>query len=75
MRHISEVVLEGLSRVQQCSAVGRSAMASDVQDLGYSLADLVQPTSPETTAALDASMRLVVNYIKVCVRMHKAPYA
>ena len=75
MRHISEVTLEGLSRVQQCSAIGRSAMASDVQDLGYSLTNLVQPTSPETTAALDSSMRLVVNYIKVRVYMHKAPCA
>lgn len=65
LRHIGEVALEGLSRVKGCSAVGRTAMASDLQDLGYSLKSLLQPIPPDVAAALAANLRQVDGYIKV----------
>ena len=65
LQHIAEVCLEGLSRVKACNAVGRAAMTSDMQDLGYSLKCLLQPLPKELAAQLENSLRLVDNYIKV----------
>ena len=70
LQHIAEVCLEGLSRVKACNAVGRAAMTSDVQDLGYSLKGLLQPLPKELAAQLENSLRLVDMYIKVYSTTH-----
>ncbi len=65
LQHVAEVCLEGLSRVKACNAIGRAAMTSDVQDLGYCLRGLLQPVPKELAAQLENSLRLVDNYVKV----------
>ena len=62
---MAEVCLEGLSRVKPCNAVGRAAMTSDMQDLGYSLRAVLQPLTQDLSAHLENSLRIVDSYIKV----------
>lgn len=40
-------------------------MTSDVQDLSYSLKNLLAPLPRELAAQLETSLRLVDNYVKV----------
>lgn len=67
LRNIVDVVLEGLSNVKRCTAMGRTAMSSDLQDLGYSLKLVLEPLSKDMAAMLDSSLRMVEDYIKVHV--------
>lgn len=67
LQHAAELMLDGLSRVPSCTAIGRAAMASDVQHVAYGLSGLLPTGAPELSAALQASLRLVDSYIKVCL--------
>ena len=65
LRYIVEVVLEGLSCVKGCTAMGRTAMLSDLQDLGYNLKATLEPMTRDLIIMLDSSLRVVDEYIKV----------
>ena len=70
-----ELVLDGLSGVRACTAMGRTAMSSDLQDLGYSLRAVLDPMPQDLVNALDSLLRLVDEYIKVSKLLNcvKAP--
>ena len=62
---VGEVMLDSFARVRgRCSAMGRNAMAMDLQEAGHGLRN-VCPKEDELRIAVDVSMRFVDNYIKV----------
>ena len=60
-----DAMLEGFAKVKgRCSAIGRNTMAADLQEAIHTIRSLA-PATPESTAVVDASLRLCDAYIKV----------
>jgi hypothetical protein len=64
--YVAEAVLEGISNSKNpCSAIGRNAMFSDVQETLHSMKTMAPLQSAELAAVYDIQSRLLGSYVKV----------